>query len=622
MFRLLLTRFKVLAKRSLATVGVRDDIGLIPVAVLIGVVTAQLAVAFHFLIEWLKHHLYAERSADWLYGDGIYMLIVFPAAGGLVVGIITRYLLKSQGSHGVVDVIESVIRTRGFQKPVTAIEKILTSAITIGTGGSCGAEGPIVQIGAAVSSAVGSFLSISRQRMPLLIGCGAAAGISSIFHAPIGGVLFTLEIILRDFSVKTFVPVVVASVVANVATQATMTYIDPEGYHAIFWAPYHVLGPEFSVTWQQAIQFLALGLFCGVIGAALTRLMTLGERAFHPLKKIGVFRPMVGGILLGTLGVGYILLAKHFGLGTKPIPFEDYPMPSFFGDGYGVIQTMLAGSFGLNQTPTTIAILLLALIILKLLGTAITLCSGGSGGVIAPSLVLGAAGGLLLGSVLKMAGVASAQQDAMALVGMGAVLAAVVHAPLASILIVFELTQSPGVIVPAMLACVAAHGMARIFQHDSVYTNALRQRGLSPEAAADTSLLRKYAIDHLPLEPIVPVRANDAFQRVIDLASETDRENFVVTDDAGRFKGLITAEEIRLVLLDEEAIPLLTVGEIMRADIIPLPHTENLAALFDAFLKHDIEALPVGLDYDPTKTIGIVTRDTLMRHYQRHWKDQ
>jgi chloride channel protein, CIC family len=208
----------------------------------------------------------------------------------------------------------------------------------------------------------------------------------------------------------------------------------------------------------------------------------------------------------------------------------------------------------------------------------------------------------------------------MALVGMGAVLAAIVHAPLASILIVFELTQSPGVIVPAMLACVVAQGTARVFHADSVYTEDLRRRGLSPEAAADTSILRKYAIDHLPLEPIVPLRATDPFQRAIDLASDTDRSNFVVTDDTGRFKGLVTAEEIRQVLIDEEAIPLLTVGEVMRADIKPMRHTENLASLFDAFIAHDIEALPVGLDYDPNRTIGIVTRDSLMKHYQKHWR--
>lgn len=622
MLGLLLTRIKVLSKRTLTSIGVREDVGLIPIAVIIGLLTALLAVAFHELIEVIKRSLYERQGGDWLYGEGLWMLVALPALGGLVVGVVARFLIRSQGSHGVVDVIESVIRTRGFVRPVTAIEKILTSALTIGSGGSCGAEGPIVQIGAAVSSGVGNLLSISRQRMPLLVGCGAAAGISSIFHAPIGGVLFTLEVILKDFSVRTFVPVVVASVVANVVTQAAFGYIEPEGYKAIFFAPEAVIGATFTITWAQAGQFALLGLLCGVVGASQTRLMLLGERVFAPLKKLGPFRPAIGGAMLGLLGVLYVLLFGWLLNTDKPIPFEQYPMPAFFGDGYGVIATMLEGTFAKDAPVGVFFALVSTLIVLKLIGTSLTLASGGSGGVIAPSLVLGASSGFLLGKSMQQIGIQNALPEAMALVGMGAVLAAVVHAPLASILIVFELTQSPGVMVPAMLATVTAHGVARVVLSDSVYTVALRQRGLTPEAAADTGVLRKYAIDHLPLEPIVPLRDTDPIQRAIDLASDTDRDNFVVTDKNGKYRGLITADQLRDVLIGEEAIPLLTAGEVMRTDIKPLRHTENLAALFDEFVRLDVDAIPVGLDYDPTKTIGIVTRDALMKHYQKHWKAQ
>jgi len=603
-------------------VGVRDDVGLIPVAVIIGLLTSVLAVIFHLLIEWLKESLYARRSGEWLYGSGLWMLVALPAAGGLVVGLVTRYLMRSQGSHGVVDVIESVMRTRGFVRPITAIEKIITSSITIGTGGSCGAEGPIVQVGAAVSSAVGRVFSISRQRMPLLIGCGTAAGISSIFHAPIGGVLFTLEVILRDFSVRTFAPVVVASVVASVATRAAMGYADTHmAYQAIFWVPDNILGANFSLTWTQAAQFTLLGIVCGCVGALQTRLMLIGDKAFIPLRRFGPFRPMIGGILLGLMGVAYVLIS-HTLLGvSKPVPFADYPMPSFFGDGYGVIQTMLQGSFAREYEVRTTIILLVSLIGLKILATAITLCSGGSGGVIAPSLVLGASSGLLVGMTLQATGVSSALPEALALVGMGAVLAAVIHAPLASILIVFELTQSPKLIVPAMLSCVVAHGITRMLQPDSVYTTALRQRGLTPDATTDLAVLRKYAVDHLPLEPIIALRATDPFQKTLDLARETQRENFVVTDATGGYLGIITNHELRQVLLDDDALPLLTTADVMRSDVKPIRHTENLASLFDAFLLYDIDALPVGLDYDASKTIGIVTRDSLMKHYQKHWRD-
>lgn len=615
---LLPARLKVLAKRLLVSIGIREDVGLLPVAIVIGLLTSVAAIAFHELIEFLKRILYEARG-EWLYEDGLWLLIALPAAGGLIVGLISRFLIRGEGGHGVVDVIESVIRTRGFQKPIIAVEKILTSAITIGTGGSTGAEGPIIQIGAAISSFVGQAIGIGRHRMPLLIGCGTAAGISSIFNCPIGGVLFTLEVILRDFSVRTLVPVVVASVVGNVVTHWIFVRIHHgQGYRAIFAMP-EWLHPDFATTWQAALQFIVLGAMCGVIGVALTKSMLIAERVFLPLQRIGPFRPALGGAIVGLLGVGFVLLFGWIMHVEKPVSFHTYPMPAFLGDGYGVIRTMLDGTFATMIAPRTVLALLMSILVLKIVATSITLGSGGSGGVIAPALFLGATSGELLGATLPMLGATSAQSSMFAILGMGACLAAVVHAPLASILMLFELTLSPGVIVPAMLTTVTAHGVARSLMTDSIYTLSLRNRGISAEAAQDMSVLRKYTIDHLPLEPIVPLLTGDPIQRAIDIASETSRSNFIVTDQKGIYRGILTTDELQLVLIDKAAIPLLTVGEVMRSDVKPIRHTENLASLFDAFVMHEVDAMPIGLEYDPTKTIGLVTRDALLRHTQKHW---
>ena len=614
------TRFKVLGKRMFKRLGVPQEIGLIFLAVLIGVLTSVAAITFHELIELLRDRLYIHHGQS-LYHGKMWLLVVLPAAGGLAVGLVSRYLIRGGGGgHGVVDVIESVLRTRGFVKPVTAVEKMLTAAVTIGTGGSTGAEGPIIQIGAAISSFVGQVLTVSRNRMPLLVGCGCAAGISSIFHCPMGGVMFTLEVILRDFSATTLVPVVVASIVANVTTYAVFQKIGGDQYAAIFAVPQELLRPDFSVTALGALQFIALGLLCGTVGVALTRSMLLGDRLFVPLKRFGPFRPAIGGALLGVLGIAYVLVfGRLIGHTEKPLPFDVYPMPSFFSDGYGVIRVMLSNSLPHLISPGALLILLFALPVLKILATVLTLSSGGSGGVIAPALFLGAASGALLGTVTPYIGGSPGQAPALAIIGMGAGLAAVVHAPLASILMLFELTLSPGVIVPAMLATVTAHGVSRTILADSIYTLTLRRRGLSPEAAADMSALRKYTIDHLKLEPIVPLEVNEPAQRAIDCATEHDRTNFVALDAAGKFKGLVTGHEIRQMLLEPDAIPLMTVSEIMRQDVAPVRHTENLQSLFDLFLQYDVDALPVGLDYDPNRIIGIVTRDSLLRHYHQHW---
>src|SRR5437764_10683177 len=230
------SRMRLIFTRQLARFGVHADSFLLVLALVIGIVTAAAAVAFHALIVETRNLLYQHLGPHLhLYESrGLWMLVAFPAAGGLLVGVVTQYVFRAREGHGIVDVMESVFRSSGFIRPLAAIEKILTAGITIGTGGSAGAEGPIVQIGAAIASGVGQLFTVSRQHMPLLIGCGTAAGISAIFNSPIGGVLFALEVILLDFSVRTFTPVVFASVVANVSTQFIFNRVLDEPYEAIF----------------------------------------------------------------------------------------------------------------------------------------------------------------------------------------------------------------------------------------------------------------------------------------------------------------------------------------------------------------------------------------------------
>src|SRR5690606_14210238 len=212
-------------------------------------------------------------------------LIAFPAAGGLAVGLFSRYIMRQREGHGIIDVLESVLRSSGHVRKRVAFEKILTSAMTIGTGGSAGAEGPIVQIGASISSAVAQFVRLPRQYLPVLIGCGSAAGISAIFNSPIGGLLFTLEIILRDFSVRTVTPIVVASVVANVATRTIYQQFFNEPFVAIFNLQPLIdqisadpgQSQLFTFHFSHLGNFLALGLLCGIVGVLFTRTMVWTE---------------------------------------------------------------------------------------------------------------------------------------------------------------------------------------------------------------------------------------------------------------------------------------------------------------------------------------------------------
>lgn len=610
-------QIRLFSTRILRRMGMREESFFIVPAVLIGVITAAAAVGFHELIDWIKSLLYDRIDASFLYGYGLPLLILFPAAGGAIVGLISLYLTRTREGHGIIDVIESVVRTSGFVRPGAAIEKIVTSAVTIGSGGSCGAEGPIVQIGAAISSFVGLIFQFARHQMPILIGCGSAAGISAIFNAPIGGVIFTLEVILQDFSIRTFTPLVVASVIANVTTRAIFAWLEGIEYAAIFALPPQGPGSIGQViNLAQIPSFAFLGLLCGMIGVTLTRLMSLFESRFERFRRFGPLRPALGGALVGVLGIVYVLIFGRLMLGQpKPFTFEQYSMPAFFADGYGVIHALLTAE--LYQLASGKLLLLLSfLCLVKILATCLTLGSGGSGGIIAPSLFMGATAGGFTGVLLRQTGwYSSIHPQVFALVGMGAVLAAVVHAPLASILILFELTQDYRVTLPAMLATVVATGVARLVFSDSIYTQSLRRRGIRWGTAAPSHVLQQLTIEQVPLSPATILQASDPAQRIFELISQFGSIDLVVTDAKGTYQGMVVTQDINLALLDREAIPLMIVKEFLRADIPMIRTSDNLTTVLDVFARSEVNHLPVCLAHQPGKVIGLLSRSTLMRVY-------
>jgi CIC family chloride channel protein len=616
-FRAAAVRVRVVLERLLSRLGLGDDAFLILLAIAVGAVTAAAAVGFHELIDYVRDLCYVRLGERMqLFRQDLWLLVVLPGAGGLLVGLIARYVYRGEEGSGVIDVMESVGRSTGGVKVRSALEKIVTSAISIGTGGSAGAEGPIVTIGAAIAAAIGRIFSITRQHMPILTGCGAAAGISAIFNAPIGGVLFTLEVILHDFSIRAFAPVVLASVVANVATQEIYRTIDPgHSSAAIFRTPADI-GSE-ALAWIHLPSFLLLGLLCGVLGVTLTKCMRFVEQRFARMQVAPVLRPALGGLLLGVMG-GMYIMAGWFALGTdKPVDPMHYPMPAFFGDGYPVVQRLLSGVF-FNEFPSRLLLpLLIVLVLAKLVGTCLTLGSGGSGGIIAPSLFLGAAGGALLGVALRSLGIASGVPPQVhALIGMGAVLAAVVHAPLASILILFEVTRDPRIMLPAMLASIVATGVARAIFADSIYTMGLRQRGVSLGSMADLGILRRLTVEQVNLEPASVLKSSDPFQRVLDLTDETGVSSFVVVDRQGLYAGMIVMDDIRTVLLQREAVPLLLVGELMRTDVPLLSTGDDLATVLESFTRRDVSHLPVSVSRTSRRVIGMISRVGVLRRYQ------
>lgn len=595
--------------------GLRPDWYLIALGAAIGTVTAFGAVGFMALLRLLEHE--SERLVS---GDGWpwWLLSALPMVGALVAGVLVHLFASEARGHGVPEVMNAIYREGGRIRARVAVVKALASAATIGSGGSAGAEGPIVQIGSAIGSGGAQVLRVTREQTGTLLGCGAAAGIASVFNAPIAGVFFVLEILLRDFSLRTFTPIVVASVFSTAVTQAILGRNDALFAHEL---------QQYLFTLPELPAYIVLGLVCGAVAVGFTRSLYAAEDVFAKVRIHPIAKPVFGALLLGVVGIAFLALT--------PGGLSGRGMPQFFGNGYGTVTTLLNPGAYPSATPTPgvedatsgaaagvkLSLgLLLALVVLKALATCLTLGSGASGGVFAPSLFLGAATGAAFGSVLEAVGLipAGGSPAAYALVGMAAVVAGTSHAPLTAILIVFEITRDVYVLLPIMLAAVMATLTAQVLLRDSIYSLKLRRRGVLIGTTADMTILRRITADQVPIVPHVAVHPEDPVAKVMDLAERYKVADFVVTDHDGAHVGMLTAENLRAALLQQDAIPLLLVEELMRTDLPIVAPDETLDRVLDKFSRFDVTSLAMVRDGAADgKVLGLLTRGRLMSRYHQ-----
>jgi len=568
---------------------------IIALGAIVGGLTAFGAVGFALALEWLEHTTGDLRS-HW----SIWLLPVIPVAGALVTGLLVHFGAREAKGHGVPQVIDALSRKKGVIPGRVGIVKVLASISTVGTGGSAGAEGPIVQIGSTAGSVFGRLIGIGREHQSTLVGCGAAAGIASVFNAPIAGVFFVLEILLRDFSLRTFTPIVFASVFSASVTQVLLGQND-----AIF----AVELPEYAFTIPELPLYALLGLACAAVGVVFTRLLHKGEDIFEKIGIHPILKPTLGGLGLGLLGIAF-LLASGDGPGT----------PGFFGNGYATIRSLLDPiSYGGEASPGLL--LIAALLLCKAVGTVLTLASGGSGGVFAPSLFLGATCGAVIGAALEAIGLLpeAASPASYALVGMAAVVSGTTFAPLTAILLIFELTQEPRVLLPVMLGAIVSTIVARVWMRESIYTMRLRQAGVLLSAGRDLTVMRRVPVASCNMGPLPPepVHASDPLSKLITLHANHNVPDFVVTDpETGAYMGLVAGADIRTALIDREAIPLLLVAELLRTDLPTVGRDETLDTVLDKFAEHDVASLCVVSPIDQTLPIGVITRREVLKRYR------
>jgi len=575
---------------------------LIGTAIMVGVGTGFGAVGFIKLISLVQRIFFSggEQIFPFL---GRTLIIIIPMVGGLLAGPIISYFASEAKGHGVPEVMQAIALRGGRIRPRVVVAKILASALCIGSGGSAGREGPIVQVGAALGSSLGQWLRLSDNRIRNLVACGAAAGIAATFNAPIAGVIFAMEIILGELHLGDLGNVLISALTASTIARV---FLGDQ--------------PAFSVTNNYGAQspwtvflYVLLGALAAFAAVGFTRMLYWSEDRFDEWKFPNALKPAVGGLLLGTLAFFYPLV---LGLGFVPsqegllgLPLSQN-LPHVFGSGFPVIESTLLGDLPLW--------LLFVLIFLKPLATSLTLGSGNSGGVFAPALFTGAVLGGAFGGVLEnlFPGV-FANSGAFAIVGMAAVFAGAARAPFTAILIVFEMTDNYRLIIPLMAAVVSSFVVSELMMKDSIYTLKLTRRGIRIQRGRDVDVMESVRVEEVMVKKPISVSMDMPIAALAEKFIETGRHGFPVLDERGELFGVVSLEDYRRVLSDGvEKISNFTVGEIATRAIITVFPDATVGYALHRMAPRDISRLPVVSRENPRQLVGMVRRNDIVRAYE------
>ena len=553
-----------------------DDQTLLIWSAIVGIGGAFATVAFREGIELMQRVLSGHsgsfvemaRRLPW------YVRFWLPAAGGFLAGCVLLLAARAASKERKSDYMEAVALGSGVVPVRQSLWRSVSSLLTIGTGGSIGREGPMVQLAALAASLVGRFAHFDPPRLRLLVACGAAAGITSAYNAPIAGAFFVSEIVLGSIAMESFGPMVVASVVANI------TMREFAGYKP----PYEM--PVFpAVTGLEVLLFVVLGLLCGAAAPQFLRLLDASKRQFQRLPAPLPLRLALGGLIVGVISVW---------------------VPDVWGNGYSVVNDIL-------HSPWTWQALV-AVLVFKLLATAATAGSGAIGGIFTPTLFVGAVFGSLFGLGMEALwpGHTSAS-FAYAIVGMGALLAGATQAPLMAILMIFEMTLSYQVVLPLMVSCVVAYFVARATGTTSMYEITLRHH----QDAQARSRLKDTQMRELiqPATTVVPLTASVADMTRVFL--EYPVKYLYVTDNAGRFRGAVALKDITSDLLDKRDTAHKTAAHYLHTPFPLLTPDMPLGTALEHFMCFQGERLPVIESAAEPMLAGVVYKTSLLDAYHR-----
>jgi CIC family chloride channel protein len=522
--------------------------------------------------------------------SGSYLYLIYPVLGILLTVLFVKYIVKDNIEHGVSRVLHSISRKKSRINSHNNWTSLLASTVTIGFGGSVGAEAPIVLTGSSIGSTVGRYFGLNYRYVTLLIGCGAAGAVSGIFKAPIAGIVFTLEVLLLDLTMSSIVPLLISSV-----TAATVAY---------FLMGDNVL-LSFTITGAFNIRnipwYLLLGGITGMVSVYFTRLTLFIEARYRKIRNTYI-RLVAGGLVLGILV---------------------FLFPAFYGEGYDAIMALLEGESEslfrsslfskLGGGYMVFSLFFLCLILLKVVASSSTTGAGGVGGIFAPTLFLGGVTGFLTASLLNKFALFDLPDNRFVLVGMAGTMAAVMHAPLTAIFLIAEITGGYSLLIPLIITSTTAYMTIKGFERHSIYHVQLAEKGELITHDKDKAVLTMMDWKKEIERDLTTVRASDNLGELVKTISKSSRNIFPVVDEYNILQGVVNLDDVREIMFNSDLYKTVFVKDMMTIPPTYLDLGENVEAVMEAFTKTDAWNLPV---LDKGYYVGFVSKSRIFGTYR------
>ena len=556
-----------------------------------GFLAGLSAIIIKKLAHFIRDYFYNIATIDGHYG---LLFFILPAIGILFTIIFCRFILKRDVGHGIPGILYAIQKNKGAVKPYNTFASIITSALTVGFGGSVGLEGPSVSTGSAIGSNIGQLLRLNQKNIVVLIGMGCAAALASIFQAPITGIIFAIEVFMIDISMASLIPIIVSSFVAILTS-------------------YYFLGRAFEYTITTSTAFMpsnslfyvGLGLFVGLMSAYF---MYVYFKVDKTAKKIQ--SPWM-----------------RFGLGVTGLGILIFIFPALYGEGYEAINAALNGDTAIlfenelfasfQNNIWIILVMLLIIILLKAFATSFTFAAGGVGGTFAPALFIGSFSGMFFALLVNTLGLGSLNITNFALVGMGGVIAGMLHAPLTGIFLIAEITNGYSLMVPMMIVSAMSYAINRVFFKDSIYTKAVSDKGVRVTHNKDVSILNMITVNKLIETNFKTIRPEQTLRDLLPIISSSTRNIYPVVDENGNFKGHVLFDSIRKIIFDPEQYDT-TIEDIMLLPdylVTTEDSAEEVVKKFERSGNYNIAVV------DGKRYLGYISRALIFTTYQATLKE-